>query len=55
MTMTLEDDNQCYETIQALRVALSAVVDAAVVNLTEEQEERVRDILNDTFRFWKTL
>ena len=51
--MTSEEDEQAFAVQEAIWKAVHELVDAATVTLTPEQDERVRQNLTETFRFWR--
>ena len=51
--MTEQEDDQCYEIIEALHKTLKAVVDAATATLTPEQDDQVRMLITENARFWR--
>lgn len=52
-SLTEQENDEAYAVLDALRIALHRMVDAATATLNEDQDHRVREILNDTFRFWR--
>lgn len=51
--MTETEGEDAFETYTKLCEALKLAVNLAVKDLTPNQEDYVRDRLNDEFRFWK--
>lgn len=50
--MTEEQADQAHEVKERLWVAIHDLVDTTLRDLTPEQQARIRDQLNDEFRFW---
>jgi len=51
--MTEAEGDAAHERYMEIAKAITALVDKMTKDLPKEQDQYVRDILNDTYRFWR--